>query len=423
MKRSKSSDRIYNPKKYRVLSLQGEMGTVFCRIHDPKTYSTFPRFSQAGNLECATRSFLRMKNLVVVRRNDRTTSMIGPGDYFGNIEKPHKKGITIDIKDGFPTIVQHPLEEAIWQSSQSLRKLASDEILSVKARWISGKDRAAICKKKQKYMEKTGENPFGDSLFPNPGILEIDEDDLAFDLPEFDAREVDLSDFKVRLLQNDIPFQLTHEKLHSSDDYRPVSYDFCPNYAQACVEDGQGLFLETHPFLQTMTPMDEAASGFITLGKWNEDKTRLDLIAVNIPFGYTLVVEKNSIHGDSTFKGMYMMSMTSNHVTMSAADVVFLKHKQSKKNISLKADFSDTLSEPTQLLAPKPFVLYNYPTKKELSTFHKLTKGCNLILQPTAVNTWRATLYRRLGINLSNNSDDMRSYSYDQYPTGNKLKA
>lgn len=94
------------------------------------------------------------------------------------------------------------------------------------------------------------------SLFPDPGILEILSTDRVIHLHAFDATKFDLSPFKVVLVKNGEPFQITKDELHSSDEFRPVSYLFGENYAKAVVESGSGVFLESHDFAQTMTPLD-----------------------------------------------------------------------------------------------------------------------------------------------------------------------
>ena len=61
------------------------------------------------------------------------------------------------------------------------------------------------------------------------------------------------------------------------------------------------------------------------------------MIAVEIPFGYTLIVYKGCIHGDSNFKGMYAMMMTCDHNLMNTADSVFLRSSQdANKTIRVK---------------------------------------------------------------------------------------
>ncbi len=56
----------------------------------------------------------------------------------------------------------------------------------------------------------------------------------------------------------------------------------------------------------------------------------LELIAVAVPFGFTLLVEPYCIHGDSSLTGLYMMAMTGNHRAMGTADThtVFIKQEK-----------------------------------------------------------------------------------------------
>jgi hypothetical protein len=48
----------------------------------------------------------------------------------------------------------------------------------------------------------------------------------------------------------------------------------------------------------------------------NDGRSHLELIACPVPFGFTLLVDVGSIHGDSTLTGLYMMAMTGNHKAM-----------------------------------------------------------------------------------------------------------
>ena len=85
-----------------------------------------------------------------------------------------------------------------------------------------------------------------------------------------------------------------------------------------------------------MTPIEKSTGGFVTLGKWvDESHTKLEIIGVKIPYGYTLIVEKDCIYGDTNLSGKYMMCMTSNHITMRTADTVFLKSTITKKNLPI----------------------------------------------------------------------------------------
>jgi hypothetical protein len=148
---------------------------------------------------------------------------------------------------------------------------------------------------------------------------------------------VDLSPFKARLVKNNTPFQISDKIISPKDDYRVVSYLYESEYADKQVKNGGGLFLETHSFPQTITPMDKNSGGFVTLAKWADENKRkeLEVIAVEIPFGYTLIVEEYCIHGDTNLDGMFMMCMTSSHESMQTADTVFLKNSKNMENISL----------------------------------------------------------------------------------------
>lgn len=374
--------------KTRLLALSGKDGTVFCRVIDSKTAGTLPRLSENQTIENATRSWRRMVNLTVFRGHQHT-SMIGPGDYFGNLEKPDQSAVTFNIQAGIVNIEHHPKPATTAQASH---KITEQQTQRVTARWLTGQSKAF------KETLKQYKNPFGNSLFPNPGLLEIESNQDTVVLPTFDATQFDLSPFKARLVSNTQPFMITEEALPSSDEFRPVSYNFGEEYAQDVIKHGGGLFLETHDFTQTMTPLDENAAGFITLGKWNnDDKTQLDLIAVKVPYGHTLIVESGCIHGDTTFKGMYMMAMTSNHRTMNTADTVFLKNPNTRNNITLvTAEEATARATP---VAAKPFYLPYNPTTFQLKAFIRETNGHNFIFQPFNLPLWNVTVYRRLKYN------------------------
>ena len=62
------------------------------------------------------------------------------------------------------------------------------------------------------------------SLFPDPGLLELDFGTDAVELPCVDATTIELSEtFGARLVRNDEPFRITDVELASKDEYRPVS--------------------------------------------------------------------------------------------------------------------------------------------------------------------------------------------------------
>lgn len=345
---------------FRLLLLKGEMGKVACRVRG-EAASALPIFSKHSGVEWSQRSHLRMRNLIAVRGAGPGTRMIGPGDYFGNIEDPHKYQFTIDINGkGIPVFLRENVAPRLAQESEKKDKLDPTPFTTrVPATWYRGCDRST-----KDVIKKYEDHAVGPSLFKDSGVLEMHGDKQLM-LKKVDARTVDLSSFKARLENNQIPFQIISEKLSIPDEYRAVSYYYQPQYGRHQVENGAGLFLEGHEFAQTITPLDAGSKGFVTLARWTDDKkTALDIIAVEIPFGYTLVVEKFCIHGDTTLKGMFMMCMTSYHVTMRTADTVFLKHAQTKQNINMaiEGDADQSLEDTSR--APRPIATFDESDKK-----------------------------------------------------------
>ncbi len=314
---------------YRLLPLKGEIGSVSCRVRGISG-NLFPTLSEHGVAEFYSRSVPRLRNLVAVRGSEEGARMVGPCDYYGNLEKPYEHKYTIQINDGVPAFIHHEKKmkksylDGIGNHSILSKPLAP---LTLQAEWISGANEEIL---------NINDNVFGESLFKRKGILKI-TGGTAFELEEFDASAVDLSDYKARLVKNSTPFQISNKIISPEDDYRVVSYLYEPEYANHQVQKGGGLFLETHSFPQTITPMDINSMGFVTLAKWTDESKRqeLEVVAVEIPFGYTLIVEEFCIHGDTNLNGMFMMGMTSSHESMQTADTVFLKNSEDMQNISL----------------------------------------------------------------------------------------
>lgn len=317
--------------------------------------------------------------------------------------------------------------------------------------------------------------------------------ETVFNFPLVDATAIDLGPFKCRVVPNHIPFPFLAPPNTSDADGaaaepaaplppthwpRPVTYQFQPMYAhEAVYGSGQaGLFLETHDFTQSMTPVNPDSRGFIVVGRWLEDDAyttdpstapppakgrtvmasscsadnddaeeptptsrRLALLALRIPYGYTIIIDKDCIHGDTTFIGLYAMAMTTDHVVMGTADTVFVKHSTTKRNIdfscaehSIVADGvvvtgnnassrpadkvgegadAENVDSPTALNAaasssaavplPVPvregLVVYKDATKAELDAFKAATKGASFVMQPFSKLSWTTTMYRRLG--------------------------
>jgi hypothetical protein len=387
---------IFQRDNVRILFLDGNKGTVGCQVFGQLTSGTLPCRSNKGRIECATRSLMRMKNLAAVRGERAGARMVGPAHYLGNLENPHEHAYMIDIQEGLPMFLETPLHSLSPLSRPDI-KIPEGITTTVQATWTCGKDKEAIRAKKDIYARD--DNPtFGESLFPDSGILEI-LDGNEITLPEFDPRGIDLSPFKARLVQNDRPFQISYEPLQPSDEFRAVTFLYEPDYGKEQVRRGGGLFLEKHDFAQTMTPMDQAAKGFVSLAKWVDvEQTRLEIIAIRIPFGWTLIIDRDCIHGDATLDGMFMMCMTSNHTTMKTADSVFLKNPQSKANVLLKVDAASNakdehvaIQQPPSATAPRPLVLHADDDHDAINAFINRTRGMNFIFNPFSLGYWRLT--------------------------------
>ena len=205
----------------RVLLLDGEKGSVACRVHGSEIANPFPHLSSEKTIETSFRSRIRLQNLIAVR-GAPGKGMVGPADYFGNWECPEKYFYSIEINSGFPTIYKHTKSEP---SPEHLRQIRQDEITEIRAQWISGTDKEAIKKKRTEYQNYHSQLT-GDSLFVTAGILEIEEEHHSIELKRFDAATVDLTPFKARLVKNNIPFKISAEPIHHSDEWRAVSYHY-----------------------------------------------------------------------------------------------------------------------------------------------------------------------------------------------------
>lgn len=371
----------------RLLCLQGQEGTLACRVHDPLSTNIFPKRSPWGRSKFSLLSEEKMRNLLAVRGGPGA-HMLGPADYFCDLERSDQYCISIDINsDGMPTFTQHPLQSKEAQSIES-HPIDMSLTTSVKARWYSGSNKEAIRQKMLEYRDK--KNPmFSESLFPNPGILEVDGS-KEIKLQAFDPRGIDLSAFKARLVANDVPFQITTERLPVDDEYCAVSYHYDEGYADRQVKQGGGLFLEFHQFAQTITPLRRESSGFVTLAKWDETHTHLELIAIQIPYGYTLIIEKDCIHGDTTLNGLFMMCMTSDHISMATADTVFLKHATDKDNITFVLDSvpkQEAQQRPGKIL--DPLVFYSDNEVDNFARFKERTRHMDIIFSPFSLGYWK----------------------------------
>lgn len=366
----------------RLLLLDGNDGTVACRVYGSLLSGTIPRFSDSWILESASRSLLRMRNLTAVR-GVPGASMVGPVDYLGNLEEPHKYLYTITSQ--FPPLFYR---EVITEDNQDQnihdRELDPKVLTTVKAAWVSGSGNNIIWEKKEEY--NISSKDLKQSLFLNPGVLEIDRP--LIELTYFDPRGINLNSFKARLVNNQIPFQITQKALPPKDDYRLVTYLYEPFYADWQIEQGSGLFLEKHKFSQTITPITPDSKGYVALARTNDTPDELELIGIQIPYGYTLVIEEDCIHGDTTLDGFFMMGMTSDHTTMRTADTVFLKYPQTKENVKMALiGAEEPPSFPFESLPP--YVIYLNANEVDRERFRQLTQGQNFIFNPFSREYWK----------------------------------
>jgi hypothetical protein len=368
-----------------LLCLKGQKGTIACRVYDPLSTHLLPQRSSWGRLKYALLSEEKMGNLTAVR-GAPGARMLGPGDYFCDLERSDQYTISIDIsEEGIPTFQQHPLNDSQDPKTKLLNNPDERLMTKVKAQWFSGFKKEKLKQKILEYPNKKVQL-FSESLFPNPGLLEI-EGPKQLTLQTFDPRGIDFSSFKARLVRNDTPFQITSERLYVDDEYCAVSYHYEPGYAERQVKGG-GLFLEYHQFAQTITPLHSDSKGFVTLAKWNETHEELELIAVQIPYGYTLIIEKNCIHGDATLNGQFMMCMTSDHISMATADTVFLKQSVDKDNLTIALDNPEQkiIQRPSRTMDPLAF--YKDNKSQSFALFNQRRQKMNVIFSPFNWSYW-----------------------------------
>lgn len=361
----------------RLLLLDGDDGSVACRVYGNLMSATLPRFSKNGRLESATRSLLRMQNLTAVR-GIPGSSMIGPLDYLGNLEEPHQYLYTIENQFP-PTFYRKMISNQNQQYPNTFKEFNNYFLTTVKANWINGKEEPLIQEKKLEY--NVTKKHLKQSLFLSPGLLELDRD--LIELKYFDPKSVNLETFRARLVENQKPFQITKKALPKKDEYRLITYLYEPSYADWQVKYGSGHFLEQHRFSQTITPLTPTSKGYVVLARTSEIPDELELVGIQIPYGYTLIIEEGCIHGDTTLDGFFMMGMTSDHTTMRTADTVFLKYPKTKENVKIiMTGIPNEPNHETLVNLSSPYVIYKNASEVEKEKFRELTDGQNFIFNP-----------------------------------------
>lgn len=314
----------------------------------------YETFSGLREGECATRTLLNLYNLQAVRGRltkenllALETSMSGPHHYFGYLNPFGIYTIEIDEETNLPNYLFHSVDTL---TERFKIKLESEYPLSLVCladyEWMSGvsiseenikKYKLTHCEEDETVLE---ESPISgltllkkkrnrgfqfqesgsaiqstDSLFAYPGILALSSTHNPLRIPLLiNAVNFDLSDFRAQVVHNSVPFQFTKAAIsayeHAQHRLRVITYFYGPRYVPDYLMDGNGLFIEKHEFIQSITPLSKSCGGYVVLGREvtevdekNSSRTTLDLIAITIPFGQTLLVEPYCIHGDSTLIG------------------------------------------------------------------------------------------------------------------------
>jgi hypothetical protein len=314
--------------------------------------------------ESATRTLSNLHNLVAVRGLTGSdgnlaleTSMSGPHHYLGWLD-PTKQHVITKWQNGLPIYCEFQTRHRHLATESRLPEIPSHFITAFrrdKFRWLAGPEMNTDQKKR--YNMKLARNLSGyklfntdtgarsnDSLFSNPGILELDMSVIDIRVIP-DPWKYDLGDFKCRVVPNNEPWGFDPDGIqqnqHAQHRLRVVTYNYGPEYVPKYLYHptvGNGQFIERHEFIQAITPCNQGCSGYVLLGReirsWALGPViQLDIIAIAVPYGYTLIVEPWAIHGDSALVGLYSMAMTGNHLAMQTADTVFIRNVHNGKPV------------------------------------------------------------------------------------------
>lgn len=195
----------------------------------------------------------------------------------------------------------------------------------------------------EKPGQEKGESGRGASVFGGLGVLAIPPDVNVVDIPKMNALAVPkefLEKYGAELIPLNRSFVLDAispedlalaeakseeegAKKEVLDTLYLVEYQWDKDYIEKYVmkkTGGGGLFVETHPFPHVFAPLSPDCSGALILGVKKPDGS-FDFAAFEIPFGFTMKVAANVIHGDSYFVGPYAIALTETEL----ADSVLLK--------------------------------------------------------------------------------------------------
>ena len=157
--------------KIMLLDRSNSSFLVLCRVWPRISSNIIPSLSVKRRWEFAYRSILRMENITTLRGNDVDNHMIGPADYYTNLECPHNVSYTIHITHGFPVFREHPPVSVDVRPNPE-HNIPTSYYKTIRGDWISGTDHHRIRSKRLDY--KNAGRPFvGESIFPRMGVFEI----------------------------------------------------------------------------------------------------------------------------------------------------------------------------------------------------------------------------------------------------------
>lgn len=172
------------------------------------------------------------------------------------------------------------------------------------------------------------------SVFGGLGVLLIPTDIETVTIPKMNARFVPrefLDKYGAELIPLEQSFILDAVSEPSLEALYLIKYQWDSTYIEDYVmkkKGGGGLFVETHPFPHVFTPLSPVCSGALILGV-KRSEGLYDFAAFEIPFGFTMKIKSNVIHGDSFFVGPYAIALTETEL----ADSVIIKKSNSERDI------------------------------------------------------------------------------------------
>ncbi len=172
------------------------------------------------------------------------------------------------------------------------------------------------------------------SVFGGLGVLLVPPDFSYINIPKMNALAVDpafLKKYGAELIPLEQPVTLEAVNEPELENLYLVQYDFDKDYIDQYVmkmSGGGGLFVEIHPFPHVFTPLSEHSGGALILGK-ALGKREFTFASFEIPYGYTMKIDSNVIHGDSFFVGPYAIALTDTEL----ADSVIFRQETTNRDI------------------------------------------------------------------------------------------